>query len=140
MSLHDITLHLMAGASRSPSLEGISRFLGDLPEGKRYVIRIRERQRRRTISQNKYLWGVVYEVLRQETGQSREDWHEYFLGEYFGWRDVKMFGRTVIKPRRRSSRLSSKEFWDYVSYVHRKAAENGIYIPDPGEDIEQDHA
>ena len=124
---------LMSGAVRQAGIENIARFLAALPEDKRYIVEISERKRTRTIAQNRYLWAVAYEVLRQETGQSREDWHDYFLGEFFGWEEFELFGRKKIKPRRRSSQLTTQEFWEYVEFVQRKAAENGIYIPDPNE-------
>ncbi len=40
-------------------------------------------------------------------------------------------GRKKIKPRKRSSRLTTGEFADYVAFIQRRCAEHGIYIPDP---------
>lgn len=90
----------------------------------------------RSLSQNAYLWGVVYpQFLRQsgldEQGWRVEDLHEYFLGEHFGWNTLEGFGRKRVKPLKRSSALDKMEFADYLDFILQKAAEMGVVIPDP---------
>lgn len=85
----------------------------------------------RSTEQNAYLWGVCYATLERETGQEAEDWHEYMLGEWAGWERYELFGRAKVRPRRRSSKLNKAEFVDFVEFIQRRAAQNGIYIPDP---------
>jgi ribosomal protein S1 len=38
-----------------------------------------------------------------------------------------------LKPKKRSSRLTKQEFGDFVDFVVRKFAENGIVLELPGE-------
>lgn len=90
----------------------------------------------RSLSQNAYLWGVVYPTLLTETGLTEQGWqkddlHEYLLGECFGWNTLEGFGRKRLKPMNRSSNLSKMEFVDYVAFIQQFAAEHGVVIPDP---------
>jgi len=93
------------------------------------------RGHRRSIEQNSYLWGVVYETILQhglrEQGWTREDLHEYFLGECYGWQTIEGFGRKRIKPVERSSNKAKMEFVDYIAFIQQKAAEMGVVIPEP---------
>mgnify|MGYP001230933696 FL=1 len=103
-----------------------------LPADKPWMVTIEPYQRRRTEQQNRYLWGVVYATLLQHLpGWRAEDVHEYMLGECFGWERLEGFGAIRLRPIRTSSKLNKQEFSDYVAFVQQKAAELGIYIPDP---------
>ena len=90
---------------------------------------------KRSTEQNAYLWGVCYEVILEhglrDQGWRSEDLHKYFLGEFHGWEVIDGMGTKRKKPIERSSGKTKMEFVDYVAFVHQKAAEMGIYIPDP---------
>jgi hypothetical protein len=92
---------------------------------------------RRSTEQNAYLWGCCYETILEhglkEQGFEKEDVHEYFLGEYHGWETKELFGMKRKKPIERSSGKTKAEFADYIDFIHRKAAEMGVYIPSPEE-------
>ena len=91
----------------------------------------------RSLEQNAFLWGVCYKTILdhglREQGWQAEDIHEYFLGEHFGWKELRGFDRVRLKPLNRSSKLKTTEFSDFIAYIQQKAAEMGIYIPDPEE-------
>ena len=95
------------------------------------AVECRHWRKSRSNDQNAYLWGVCYAALRDATGQDVNDWHEYMLGEWAGWEEHELFGRKRLRPVRRSSKLSAAEFSDYVAFVQQRAAENGVFIPDP---------
>jgi len=86
------------------------------------------------LEQNAYLWGCVYDTILEnglkEQGWQKDDLHEYFLGEFHGWKTIEGFGRKRMKPVERSSGKSVSEFMEYLDFVIQKAAERGIYIPD----------
>ncbi|WP_196301183.1 hypothetical protein, partial [Streptococcus pneumoniae] len=84
-------------------------------------------------AQNRFLWGVCYAELQRATGQDAADWHEYMLGECYGWETVEMMGRKKLRPMRRSSKMDKAEFAEYVAFIQRRAAEHNIYIADPNE-------
>jgi hypothetical protein len=92
---------------------------------------------RRTNDQNALLWALYSDALKQGGealgGWTTDDVHEYMLGEYWGWDKCTAFGRTRLKPKRRSSRLAKSEFSDFVEFVVRKFAEHGIVLELPGE-------
>jgi len=108
-------------------------FLDKLPMARKWRVTVELWVKRRSDQQNRYLWGVAYKTLQDATGQEAEDWHDYMLGEHFGWEESELFGKRKLRPRGRSSTLSTTEFMDFVEFIQRRAAENGIYIPDPNE-------
>lgn len=113
--------------------EGVFRTIYELIKG---GLKVETKQRTRSDPQNRYLWGVCYPTILQAGGETLSGWdaedlHEYFLGEHFGWETLDGFGRKRLRPLRRSSKLTRIEFADYVGFIQRKAAELGIFIPDP---------
>jgi hypothetical protein len=94
-------------------------------------------RKRRTNDQNALLWALYDDALKKGGealgGWSRDDVHEYMLGEYWGWDVCEAFGRKRMKPKRRSSRLTKMEFSDFVEFVVRRFAEHGIVLQLPGE-------
>jgi hypothetical protein len=92
---------------------------------------------KRTSDQNALLWALYEEILKRGGealgGWTKEDLHEYCLGEHFGWVEHKAFGRTRMKPRRRSSRLAKLEFSDFVEFIVQRMAEHGIVLELPGD-------
>lgn len=121
---------------RHRQLERLFDFLSSLSPAYAWQVEVKRVQRNRSNQQNAYLWGVVYEVIKQHLpGWDAEDIHEYFLGEHFGWETLEGFGRKRLKPLRRSSKLSTTEFQDYIGFIQRKCSELGIYIADPSEEF-----
>lgn len=94
---------------------------------------------RRTNEQNALLWALYGDALEQAGealgGWTKDDIHEFMLGEWSGWERCVAFGRTRLKPKRRSSRLTKTEFSDFVEFVVRKFAEHGIVLELPGDVI-----
>lgn len=132
--MHSFTLPKLL--SREGSILKISNFLKLLSPGKAWRVTIEEARCTRSIAQNKYLWGVVYPAIQKHLqGWSAEDIHDYCLGECFGWETLEGFGRRRMRPIRRSSKLSTTEFMDYVADIQQRMAGHGIYVPDPNEDL-----
>lgn len=103
--------------------------------GKRVRVTVERATKRRSLDQNAYIWGCVYPTIRDALGIDIDDVHEYMLGEWSGWEEHIVFGRKRLRPRRRSAKLSTVEFADYVAFIQQRAAEHGVYIPDPGERV-----
>lgn len=95
---------------------------------------------KRSEQQNRYLWGVVYATISQATGQEPDDWHEYFLGEFFGWEEHELFGRKRLKPRERSSKQIKARFSEYIEFIISRAAKFDIIVPPPNHDLPSDFA
>lgn len=116
---------------RAGAVERFAKVLCALDADKAWEVKVIEKKRQRSEQQNRYLWGVCYaELVKALPGWDAEDVHEYMLGEHFGWETIEGLGRKRIKPIRRSSRLNKMEFADFVSFIQRKAAEHGVFIPD----------
>jgi hypothetical protein len=119
---------------RDGMIERIALILRSLPADKAFMVAVHEHRLRRSEQQNRYLWGVCYvELLKALPGWDAEDIHEYMLGECFGWETIAGLGRKRLRPLKRSSVLNKQEFSDFVAFIQRRAAEHGVYIPEPGE-------
>lgn len=96
-------------------------------------IAIKKAKRKRTESQNAKLWAIYSEILRvggeSLAGWTKDDLHEHFLEEHFGTEIKELFGKKRRCPLSRSSKLSTKEFADFVEFIFRYMAERGVYIP-----------
>lgn len=116
--------------------ERVLGFLAGLASNKAWLIQISPWRRLRNSQQNRYLWGVCYPaILARLPGWEPEDVHQYFLGEHYGWQPLEFMGQPTGQqsPLKGSSGMTTAEFADHVAYIQRKAAEAGIYIPDPNE-------
>lgn len=127
---------LWANNLRKDRIRRLTQYLESLKVDRSYEITIKEKRDTRTEAQNDYLWGCVYPTILKQGGEKLAGWtpddlHEYYLGEHFGWRKFVMKGQTQLKPKRRSSKLNTKEFPEHWEFIHRSAAMMGIYIPDP---------
>jgi hypothetical protein len=114
-------------------------FLGRLPVSRAWKITITAYRRTRSEEQNNALWGVAYPALVEATGQGPNDWHEYMLGEYFGWVEYRLFGKRKLRPARTTTtgfdgqedKLSTVDFAAFYDFIQQRAAENGVHVPDP---------
>jgi hypothetical protein len=123
---------LTGNASRA--IAQIAHYLSTLPASSTFRVEIGEHKQTRSNEQNAYLWGVVYPIILQHLeGWEPDDVHEYFLGEHYGWSPLDGLGTKRVKPLRRSSKLSTKEFSAHVAFIQRAMAEKGVDIPDPNE-------
>lgn len=123
---------LNKGDVMGPAYSRLCKVIEKLDAGKAWAITIEEKKPKRSEQQNRYLWGVVYaEIAKHLPGWHVDDVHEYMLGEWSGWETLEGMGRKRLRPIRRSSRLNKQEFADYISFIQQKAAEHGVFIPDP---------
>ena len=119
--------------------------LQSLDEGKAWRVDIEEVKSERSLKQNRYLFGVAYALLSEETGYEKDDLHTYLLGKHFGTKLKKVpkskYNReglveiplrtTTTDENGRRSVLGKAKFADYVNFVQRFAANIGVVIPDP---------
>lgn len=92
--------------------------------------------RKRTLSQNNYLWGVCYKIIGDELGYDPDDIHEIMKHKFLlKSKDIDYKGKTIHLDKTISTtKLSTKQFCEYVDKVRQfSASELGIYIPDPNE-------
>lgn len=111
------------------------------------VVRIEPEEKKRTLRQNKYLWGVVYKHLvdndpgyfvNEETERLlhgrgiavTEIVHEFCKAQFLPPVDLGIGGGMRITKS--TAKLNRQEFNDYVENIRRWAAETlQVFIPDP---------
>ena len=112
------------------------RMVQGLSPDKTWAIEVTEWKKPRTNQQNAFLWGVAYPAILEGGGEAlagwtRDDLHEYFLGECFGWETLEGFGRKRMRPLKRSSALTKQEFSEYLNFLENRCMDMGITIPEP---------
>ncbi len=114
-------------------------FIDKLPADKAWCIEIEPLKKERTLKQNKALFGLAYVELEQQSGNEKNDLHEYFCGEFFGWVDKSVMGRVKRVPYRTTTTdhngrydvVETKIFANFYDFIQRRSAENGYYVSDP---------
>lgn len=116
-----------------------------LPSDKEWEVEIKAHQNTRSGAQNRTLFGLIYPQLMEFMGLSgerdKEELHEYFCGEYFGWHDKQIMGKIIHRPKRttttneegRKSTLDKLEFSQFVDWIIQRASEYGCVIEMPSE-------
>src|SRR3990167_753904 len=86
----------------------------------------------RSEQQNRFYWGVVVEIISNETGYTKEEVHE-ILRAMFIWSIIKI-GKREIRVVRSTTTLTTKEFEKYIEEIRRWAVtEINCEIPLPNE-------
>ena len=94
-----------------------------------YTVDITERRIKRTISQNGLYW-LWLTCISHETGNDKDDLHDYFKKKYLEPEDSKLFGETFLRWSTRD--LTSNMFKFYLDKIHGFAStELAITLPDP---------
>lgn len=105
-------------------------------KGQNVQLVLKKRENQRSVDQNAWIWGVAYPVIADALGydmHEHEDLHYALVAKCFGEHFDKRVG--AMLPNRRSSKLSTKEFSEYMEWLVRFGAEScgGVYVPLPGE-------
>lgn len=103
--------------------------------GKPVEVVVRRVRSQRSLAQNAFVWGVAYPILAETLGYDRDeiDSLHYALVEKWGGSHWDERLKTNV-PNRRSSKLSTVEFSDYMEWLVRFASkEFGCVIPLPDE-------
>jgi hypothetical protein len=121
---------------RETRVASISKFLLGLSLDCGWEITVKRHQKKRSQAQNNFLWGCVYPTILKSghehlRGWTDKDLHEYFLELHFGTEVLHLNGRDFERPMKRSSKLSTQEFMDYVGRIQMEMAQIGIFVPDP---------
>lgn len=110
-------------------------------EGKRLIVTLKEQKRRRSLNQNAYYWGCVLPpivLMFRDAGNNvdAEDVHSY-LKEHVG--KLKQVFVTadgeILTGAGSTSKLSTVEMEVYLEKVRAWAAEHGVGIPLPNEEV-----
>ena len=124
-------------------MEGIVRdsynlYLKSLPDGKyEYTLRKPKKDAsQRSIQQNRYLFGVVYKLISEETGYTDYEVHEIFKTLFL--KKYLRIGKKEIRITESTTKLNTKEFESYCESIRMWCSSNlGFSIPEPNEIIHE---
>lgn len=106
--------------------------------GKNVVVTVEEAKATRSLKQNAWIWGVAYPLIAETIGYDRhehDELHYWLVATCFGTHFDERISAEV--PNARSSKLTTKEFGDYMEWLVRFAAQKWscvIPLPDEGTD------
>jgi len=106
-------------------------------EGKRVQVRIEKLKSKRSIQQNRY-WWLAMTILGNELGYSKEETHQLMKFKFLKRERVVEKTGEILEYIESTTTLSKSDFADMVSEMVRWAANMGIIIPLPGEQLETD--
>lgn len=108
----------------------VRRFLEGF-EGKAVSVTWAKPKSTRSLIQNGYLWGVVYQYIAAHTGMTTEDVHDWCKDEFLPRRFVALAGKEK-EIRKTTTELSTTEFSNYWEQIVAWAGrELGVSIPLP---------
>ena len=125
------------GTTPDAMAAAVTRMVQGLALDRAWSVEVAEWKKPRTNQQNAYLWGVVYPMVLEAGGEAlagwtRDDLHEYFLGEVWGWETLEGFGKKRLRPLKRSSRMTQAEFTEYLHGIENRLMDLGIGpLPEP---------
>lgn len=98
-------------------------------EGKRFELVLRQEKSKRSDQQNRYMWGVVYEILSEHTGYTPEEIHAIMKFKFLRIRDER--NNEYVRS---TTKLNTAEMENYLDKIKKWAAQDlGVFIPDPNE-------
>lgn len=87
----------------------------------------------RSTAQMRYYWGVVMRLSSDATGYTPEEMHEISKAKFLS-RKYEVGFEDITAPES-TKQLNSKQMTDYIENVRRWLSEQGIYTPNPNEEI-----
>jgi len=94
-----------------------------------HILTISSLYKARSSQQNKYMYGVVYKMISDQTGYSMEEVHD-LMRMMFWSKEVQ-----GVKVPRSTTEFSTIEMEDYLSKIRMFSSQKlGLYIPEPNEE------
>lgn len=99
--------------------------------GRDVQVAISPKSKQRSVRENAYYWGVVIPLLCDWCGYSPDEMHDAlkykFLFDFDKERGLARIGSTA--------KLSTVEFEDLMTKIREWASREGVFIPEPNEEI-----
>lgn len=104
----------------------------ELNEDDSWDIRITKKRWKRSISQNNLYW-LWLTCIEHETGNDRNNLHEFFKAKFLGFEEIQVLQYTVTRVISTTSK-DTKRFKEYLDKIQLFASiEIGIELPDPND-------
>lgn len=105
-------------------------YLSSFPDGKKLAVTVAGTNGTRSLEQNSYLWGIVYKLICDHTGNTKEEMHEICKRMFLLPRFIEVGSRKYKLPGS-SKGLNKPEMHQFIEDVRRWAAmELSVNIPD----------
>lgn len=105
-------------------------YIQKLSLNKKYSIEIKVQREQRSLPQNKLYW-LYLACLQDETGEHKDNLHEYFKSKFLGVDERECFGTRFYRPNT-TTKLDTLQFKNYLDRIQEFASvELGITLPDP---------
>lgn len=108
--------------------QALIEYVNKLNLDKEYSWEVTRKTIRRSISQNALYW-MWLTCIQDETGNDRNDLHEYFKGKLLIARYIDVFGDSIMIKSTKG--LTTAQFADYLNMIQVEMAQEGIILPDP---------
>jgi hypothetical protein len=96
---------------------------------KQFTVEVKQKRSTRSLPQNRLMW-LWLTCLEVETGNDRNDLHEYFKERFLPAEERKVFDSVILT--RSTSGLNTAQMKDYLDKIQIFAStELGISLPDP---------
>lgn len=104
-------------------------YINRLPD-KKYTVKIDLKREIRSLPQNKLMW-MWLNCISAETGNDKNDLHDYFKDLWLPVKQVNVLGKWIEKTAS-TTELDSKQFTDYLNKIQQFAnTDLGIVLPQP---------
>ena len=110
--------------------QGLIEFINKLDLSRIFYWEIKKHIKRRSISQNSLYW-LWLTCIQDETGNERNDLHEYFKGTYLLPKVIEAFGENFQIHSTKG--LTTAQFKEYLDMIQASMAQEGIVLPDPND-------
>lgn len=132
MTAHTLTMTIPVQDGRLVPSDGQKRTIAEYlhtRDGKAVEVKLSRPTNNRSLSQNRFYWGVVLTTIAESTGNSTEDLH-LVLKDMFLPRKFITLGAKEVEVRKTTTDLTTDEFSKYLEAVAAWAAsELGITMP-----------
>lgn len=109
----------------------VKAYVDDLKtDKKKYIVEVKVERERRSIDQNALYW-LWLTCIMSETGEHKDNLHEYFKTKFLGVDERQCFGHYFFLPNT-TTKLDTLQFKTYLGRIQEFASvELGITLPDP---------
>jgi len=94
-----------------------------------YDIDVKPHVKSRSTSQNRLMW-MWLNLISKETGNDPDDLHNLFKIKFLGTEEKTLYGTKMEIPKS-TTKLSTKEFTNYLDRIENLATDIGIKLPHP---------
>ncbi len=102
--------------------------------GREVFVTVVRQQHIRSLSQNRYYWGVVVEMVAGYIGESREETHALLKARFLPGRRIELLDGRFLEMPPSTRLLTTEQFSEYIQGIKVWAAQFlGLSIPEANE-------